>query len=405
MEKTCIVPACSRPANSREHVVLSGLGGRLKLRGVFCKCSHEEVGCNTRLGDILDAPLTDAYRPFSTFLNVAGDRPRRRTTGPSLRGLKGDDDKLYDVQGGGQPGMQKAKVNVNEGPNGSKQITIHARSPEEARRLLESQFKRFGVDPGNPLSAIEAARATRVRSYPGLEIESVPVGGPEQFRAVTKMALAFLAGRAELVHLHPEAFRAALSFMNDGVGQPGVLANHDYVSAFPAPQTNRNHGTFDHSVTVCGEKGHALVGFVTLFGHFRFSVILSPSSPETVALHYVVCPQSGDHEEVHGFPFDQATCNGANAHAFDQAAILAALEKAWGEVQKQGRDEGLEAILERGLGLLREHDGEVFTPELADQLTRQMSEELTSYLLRLSEEHDVSDDYFNNTPEEQPPST
>lgn len=401
MDQTCIVPGCDYPADSREHVVLSALGGRKKLKGVFCKCSEDREGCNKRLGDLLDAPLTEAYKPFTTFLNVAGDRSRRRTTGPTLRGVKGEDGRTYDIRGGGQPKLQKVEVEVSDLPGDKKGVRIVARSPEEAKRLLAAQFKRFGVDPENPHASIQSANVTHYKGYPTMEIESISLSSPEHLRAATKMSLALLAGSTDMVQKHAASFADALDFMNSGAGEAGKLANHNYGTSFPCPQTDRDAMPFDHSVTVCGEKGKPLVGFVTLFGHFKFTATLSPSAPETVAVHYEVCPQSGTHETIEDFSFDPAACDSTLFPRCDEAEILAAFNMAWGKVQKQGGDEGVSAVIEKGLDLLRQHDGEIVTEELLDKVVRQVSEGMTAHLLRLPQETDVTSSYFEA--QEDPP--
>lgn len=152
MKKRCILTGVELNADndSKAHVIPSALGGRLKPTGILSK------DANTRIGDLIDLPLTKAFQSIMTLIDGSRDRGKnqdvRMTDGTGRSFLLNFD----------QPIRATRPQYNSETTDAGTQINISARNMSELRTLLGR------VKKDHPSFDIEEAikQARHVEAWP-----------------------------------------------------------------------------------------------------------------------------------------------------------------------------------------------------------------------------------------------
>ena len=141
MNRRCILTGVEIKADndSKAHVIPSALGGRLKPTGILSK------DANTRIGDLIDLPLTTAFQPMMTLINGSRDRGRnqgvRMTDGNGRSYLLNFDQPIRAT---------RPEYETTETEAGT-QINISARDMSELRTLLgkvKKDYPNFDIEEG-----------------------------------------------------------------------------------------------------------------------------------------------------------------------------------------------------------------------------------------------------------------
>lgn len=253
---------------SKEHVFLSALGGRVATRQATC------VDCNNRFaakaGDNVDDALAESFIvPRSALMIWTGrDRPpptiRQAGILPSGHG--------YDLAPGFVPMPCRTDIpKISTGP-----VQITAKDVADGKRIMTIlRAKGYQASVTNAERVIQKAPPTNL---------SISFDGPVIFRSIAKAALA----GACLMHGNSVVLQASDKRLREAVfsGKPLIteFAGWDYVNPWPGVVSLSVHrrssdptiSGFEHSLITC-DVDSSWVGYLTLFGDFRFSVWLGPA--------------------------------------------------------------------------------------------------------------------------------
>lgn len=267
----CLFCDCDLDPGSEEHVFLSALGGRVATyRGTCQGCNNAFAGKET--GKIDDA-LAEAFKPVRNGLRIWTGR---KAPPPTLfKAGTMPDGSEYDLAPGFVVAMQRGRLPSDITP-GSEHVVV-ARDDADAKRLLEILEKRgTSVEQGKAMRVQQKAPETRI---------SFSFDGPKVWRTVAKTAVVgfvVLYGNEQARRCISRELRAAIRY---GASSIENFAGWDFSNEWPAvhdltahPKTpDARPSGFEHSLVIADVDGKS-VAYVTLFGGWRFSVLLGPAT-------------------------------------------------------------------------------------------------------------------------------
>lgn len=177
--KNCAI--CDTPltedTNSREHLIPRSIGGRKKVKNFICE------SCNNNAGATWDAELAKYLNPLSLLCKIkrdGGEVPAQK-----FSFISGEE---IVLKSDGSMAIPKPAFSKKETSDGKLEINIQARSPEEARQMLEGLKKKhpeFNIDEAERHLSYTSNNAT---SPLHIQLE---FGGEKAGRSVVKTALAW----------------------------------------------------------------------------------------------------------------------------------------------------------------------------------------------------------------------
>lgn len=366
---TCIYCGNLLGEGSDEHIILSSLGGRKQSKNICC---HD---CNTRLGGTIDKDFADRIQFLS---NQIGLTTGRNKPAPTLRRVGTG---IFNLPPDGPPELAKATVEEQTNPEtGDKTIQISARSLDEAKRLVDGQLKRFGLDAKNVM-IVAKEKSTYIPEFQiRLEIH------PQDFRSIAKMILNYLAVKVAPERIRDGNFAEIIGFIDKGVELPVNWITPDYVNDFPE---TANASPFNHRVFVfASNTDKAAFGLLELFGHLRFSCLLSErwNGPEVSSVYIVDPIEAQGWEEVIPQPENiNKTSVLESEYDFEKGTL--AVQALFADLGKHGQMRLSNSLVENALSGLQE--GEIFTEEVISNLANEMSANLVRHLYRIDTERPI----------------
>lgn len=270
MEK-CLFCDCDLPKGSLEHVFLSALGGRLATTKAIClPCNN--AFANDQTGKIDDS-LAASFEEIRNGLKIWTGRDKPP---PTLQkaGKMGDDIE-FDLAPGFVPVTRAGKLpkHIKIGS----QYTLVACDENDAKRLITVLSKRGYSSDVQQASKVQTKVPT-VQRQPMFD-------GPKIWRSVAKSAVVgsvVLFGNAKTRFVVSKDLRNAIRYevptIDNFVGWDFVNDWPKLKALIPHPKTpDAKQSGFEHSLIVANVGDH-LVAYVCLFGAWRFSAVLGPSS-------------------------------------------------------------------------------------------------------------------------------
>ena len=251
MKTRCFV--CAEPRSlTVEHVIPQAIGGRLKAR-LYCKV------CNEAFGNALDDEISKQFGWVGTLLNIK--RARSKAQPYEVKELKSGTTLLFD----GKSLKRKTPVVKVVSKDGKKLdfADVTARSEQELKRICASIQRRYDVPGG---------METFKDVHPGpTDAERVMmIDNTLLRRAVSKIAYGFTCIKLPEIVVFSPAFEAIRQYIK--VTDKPALACANFVhTGFMI-----DHVRPIHKIHVTLNRNRELlVGYVTLFGIFRFTILLA----------------------------------------------------------------------------------------------------------------------------------
>lgn len=374
---------------SDEHLVLNALGGRRRIRGFLCK------QCNSDTGAEWDAPLAKQLAPFCVLLGIRRSRGRVQPVEFDMIQMSWPDfvsDFLGPVPGAISRQNILQKVRVYPGGRieyatptfSSKQVGDATHIHFTTRTVREMKQRMKELKRKHPELASEAAdiNISEAETSDYVIGWSLPEWTPNDGRVLTKSAVALAVDAG----IPPRSCDRAIGFLR-GDAQPCFFYWYDN-----DPVQNRVTGMPLHIVHVNGNSKNAqLLGYVELFGCFRFGICLSTSySGEAIEVTYAIDPTTGDEIDVdlrlQGSPGQHCTTVGratpsrakyVRAVSEIMPAVIAAMEqRALARAAEQAAEYALSKIGVDSIG-----------PEHVSELTRLAMEKMIPYLVHHLQKH------------------
>jgi len=274
----CNKPKFTLGKGSKEHAILSSLGGRKLSQNICC------VDCNNRLGKSIDDGLSNNLSPISTLLNIKTGRNKNAPT--QINAVKLDDES-YNLL----PTGEMLRSRVQKEFSKSEDVTsfrVIANNKEQALKVLEGQLK----SKGKSIKDVKDGTITEVSQY-GAHISNTISFTENDFRSIAKMALTMLATKVSPERLRNKAFLNIVNYINGSVEYAEDIVYGDTNTKFPAEHklSDINHRIFLYTST----EENICIALVELYGGFRFSVLLSREwCGPNIACCYVIDPVTTD---------------------------------------------------------------------------------------------------------------
>jgi len=234
-----------------EHIIPQSIGGRLKPR-LYCK------DCNSAFGTVLDKEISDQFGHIATTLQI---RRERGTVQPfTVQDIETKTELLFD---GRQLKRKDPIINLKFGPDGSvTSVDVTARTESDLNRIMQGLRTRYGLT-GNGRKFQDPHSGPTDTTHTRL-FNTALIG-----RAVTKMGYGFLCYKLPTLTLS-SALDEARHYIQTGQGRDLACVNF-LDTRFMVDNVrplHKIHITFDRAA-------HLIVGFVSIFGIFRYTVLLS----------------------------------------------------------------------------------------------------------------------------------
>lgn len=351
--------------DSKEHVIIEAIGGRLVVTGFICKC------CNNETGRTWDAKLASQLHPLSLIFGVE----RHRGSTPTLAITTTAGEKLtIRPEGGFVPSKPSFSEELTH--DGIK-IQITARSIDEAKRMLAGIKRKY---PNTDVDRI-LAEARVLSEYPkGMVHHQIELGGELSGRSIVKSALAL----AYRTGISVNACSDAVDYLRIPSGVPcfGYYYATDLVSDRPVEVPL-------HCVGVEANPDTGLIlGYAEYFGVQRIVVCLGRNyKGDRVQGCYAIDPRSG---EQLGLSIS-LSFNEAEISAIYEYKMIpdGAVQEAFAKVMPTALKKQFHAERDRVIGEATEYafancgakPGEVLTGEHITRLSGLVMEKLTPFIL------------------------
>ena len=360
-------------AGSKEHVILSALGGKKASRNICC------VACNRRLGNEIDEPLTYGLRYFSNLCGIKTDRNKEAAP---IKNAGSHDNRKYDLISGGKirPSSIHIADPIIDDERGKVSISISGRDKDEVKKLLNQQLKRFGKN----IEDIEIVKAVETIKYPESIIINIDVGLKTQLRSIAKTALTYLATLTSPDRIRSPAFKEVIEYI-EGANDSDKFV---YLTKDNFPKT-RTISKIQHRVLICASSFHKrAIGLVELFGGIKFKVVLSDNwdGPDLYK-GYTVDGVSGIHGEDEFSLFaNENIVFGKLLHLPENEYIEGfseAMSRVY-EVYIEGeRKRIIKEVIEE---FCKTHGGKDYSDDLAMELSSKIAKAVGNNLFRINEE-------------------
>lgn len=354
--------------DSKEHLFQNAIGGRRKVGGFL----HEV--CNNKSGDDWDAALAEQMNPLCLFLGIT----RERGVSPPMRVTTTAGEELTLVSGGGLE-IGNPYCEVADTPQGP-QLRLHARSREEARKMLEEVkrdrfpdldikkiLRTFPVETGYPQGAIKLSFA---------------FGGREAGPAMVKTAAAF----AHSVGVDTRVCDLAIAYLRDPASNApfGYYDNKELVR-------NRQPGLAAHLVAVTGDpETGILVAYVEYFSVVRIVVGLSTAyTGPKIHRSYAMDPLTGRDVSVDVAPLEFTADELEKIYGYERTSFETVtrnfapiMDMAMKQQFERERDRAIKAAVDHAFRNCGAKYGEMLTREQLWKLSGLVGQQMQPFLLR-----------------------
>lgn len=251
METCCFV--CKKIRSlTVEHIIPQAIGGTLKGR-LYCK------ECNDTFGNTLDDEVLTQFGWIGTLLNIKRERGKAQPY--EVKEIRSGTALLFD----GKDLKRKNPVVKIASKDGNKLdfADVIARSERELHEICTSIRKRYGVPGGIQTSQDVHPGPTEAERV--ITIDSAVLRG-----AVSKIAYGFACIKLPQSIIFSPAFEAIRQYIGT-TDQPSLASPNFVHTGFMTDHIRPLHKIH---VTLNRDQ-RLLVGFVSLFGIFRFTVLLA----------------------------------------------------------------------------------------------------------------------------------
>jgi hypothetical protein len=360
---------------SREHAILSALGGRKASRNICCPT------CNTSLGTEIDEPLVKDLDFFSTMLGITTGRNKGAPTHKQFVTVEGD---AYDLEPGGSFALSKARIEIVE-QGGEVKLSFQTSDEVQTVKILKRVLDKYDMSP----EAFEELPATVVRQPAPPLRRTLSIGGGTQARSLAKMMLTYFATLIHPNRLRDGTFDETIAYI---LGErPSSDVSYDFTTPFP--QTSK-FGEVDHRVfAVTSNSSRLAVGFLELFGALRWSAILSKTwNGPDLAKAYIVNPLTGEQKEgdvtMSLGAFDQKYPRHTEPEQIETAfqVLLRSIQK---HQLASRRSEIIRAALDRHIRGKPGDSSVIMTEEMIAKVVNEIATEYTRLVMRLPSESKI----------------
>ncbi len=253
MNDTCFI-CCKRNNLNLEHIIPQCLGGVLKKR-IYC------TKCNSKLGRDVDIELAKNFGRYATLLNIGRERGINQpfklvdeNTGLSVK---------FD---GTQFRRDKPVVNMTKSTDGKLEgVEIIARSEEELNEIFSKIAKKYNID-------LSLVVFDQLEHEPPSSSHEFYLDNDSIHKAIAKIVYGFACWKLPKEIILSSSFDKIRSYLKNDLIEKLVSSNYDdQYTGFMIDNLrplHKIHLSINRSKKI-------IVGYVALFGTFRYTVLLS----------------------------------------------------------------------------------------------------------------------------------
>lgn len=346
---------------SREHAILSAIGGQKFSRNVCCHV------CNTKLGNHIDNQFAEKFAIIYNLLNITTGRGRQA---PVIQKQTDKNGELFNLLPGGKPYPASISPKFTDKEDGGVQITVKARSEEEAARLVGQYLSSQGLTETNLTinQTIERIESVDIEVGQHLELNT-----NEDCRCLAKMCLTYFATQVNPSRLRNGCCSRLIEYIKGGLDDKSLVK---FTSSFPFP-VNDQFPEYSHTVGIaCFESQHKAFGYIQLFGTFGFIVNISEewSGGNLSSTHWVDPVSTTTSEESRPVSYEQF----ASESLPDQRILIERLTKLFEIIEAKRKEQLIADLIVYAIAVSRRERGvdnaaEISvddTPFIADVIAR-----------------------------------
>jgi len=277
--KPCIF--CDNELNAEtkpEHILLNGLGGRMKTNEAICS------ECNNRFGGSIDKALAEQVMIIRNLLQLESGTGKPP---PGLKNVAAGSDKL-NFGNDGRPVLVQPPFVITDRPDGNFDVAINAQSEAELQRILPHIAAKLGITEEQVKDQILKGTAKLIERRPGVVPFRLSFGSEDVLRSMVKSCLVLLATKVGSNTLKQDCFAAAREFVLNGSG-PFYQTRVHLDSREPpgVAALKQQFGELFNLIYVGSDGQGRVIGHFTLYNVMGWQIVLAESGGppnETIAL-------------------------------------------------------------------------------------------------------------------------
>ena len=365
----CLENSFDLEKGSKEHVILSSLGGRKCSRNICC------LGCNRRLGNEIDEPFSKEYAFLSTMFDITKDGQKKEP--PTHRAAVEHDGLAYDIKPGGIFNLSKPLVSQKDQPDGNPSISITAGSKEQLVILLKEVLKKYKKTSDD----FPSLEATSIKFYLPVQHREITPGGSRNFRAVAKMLLTYLGTLVKPERLRSKTFYDVVAFIK---GSNNKFSGINIGSCVKIPDSPKISDINHRAFIFASSKNNLVVGVLELFGNIKYTIELTSiwDGPD-ISKVYVIDPISTNSEE-HNLESDLLSVfEGYENYKPDINSFLAGFDNVTRLFQERQSNQHIGSLTRAAVERHIIGKGDIITKEMIDNLVNEATLEFVKFLCRI----------------------
>jgi hypothetical protein len=357
---------------SEEHIIPNCIGGRLKSKRLLC------IDCNSESGLSLEVVIGKQFNFIANMLDIRRDRGQ--VPSEKLVNTNTGDEIYYDA---GKPTLIKPTIVID-----GNHYSISTKDMRQAKEVLNGlKRKHPQIDVNETLR-----KSSTKRKYLNDKYETrIDFGGPDLFKALTKMAINFyIYSDYELCHVVD-----VIDFFNGN----REFKSYEMTNFYFQTQNviNKPDETIVHGIILVGNrKEHLLYCYVELFSFFQCLIALNrnydgPDLYKEYHFDVIEVREISLQSSINLTRQDITDMLSSDANLFTQnmKALQAKLEKLIEIAMDRQRQSFQKNLIEKAISSVWQHEkyaNEPFiTPEMQKELEEVLAREITAYLCRIDD--------------------
>ena len=245
--------ACTRVRKlSKEHVIPQALGGKLEAK-IYCK------GCNDEFGRTIDSELSIQLGRYATILNLK--RKRGKPHPFNVEELRSNTVLVFNGKGFRRKDPE-VEVKLDQDGKTVKSIDVHARTEKELNKIIGSVQNKYNI-PGNTKTFCEVHPGPTDTRY------DIVIDNDSIRRGVAKIVYSWMCIKLPRELVLSDSFAKIRSYIIYGMRSDLASPN------FRHTQFMTDYVRLLHKIHISlNRQKKILIGFVTLFGIFRYTILL-----------------------------------------------------------------------------------------------------------------------------------
>lgn len=265
------------PGTKPEHILLNALGGRKTTKRAICSKHNNDFG-----GDIDDA-LTKQVEVLRNQLQLESGTGKPP---PALKSHQAGSERI-NIRNDGRPELVKPPFTVTDLPDGKFNVEIHARSPEDIKKMIPHLAARLRMTEEEVIKQItQNGQAALVEMRPDTLHHHISLGGEKALRSVAKSCLVLLATVTDNDAIKAARFDDARNYVQNG--GPEFNKERTQIDSRDVPGLDdfkKRFGPFFNLIYVRSNDAGRVVGHFTIYNAISWQIVLAEAGgpPNVVA--------------------------------------------------------------------------------------------------------------------------